>query len=83
MAKQTLHDRFLAALLAKGMKLDPKARSSKYTVLTVPGKVGNFYLGSGGALRLGPSIAASHKVSDKIRAELLAFNPELSPSDFA
>ena len=76
MVKLTLHDRFVAALIATGHSpgIDPakNARSSKYTVLDrsiAPGWF--FFVGKAGSLRVGRNIKNSIPISDKMKKILL------------
>ena len=75
MAK-TLHDRLVAALLGRGERLVAGARSSRYTVLTARSRnTGTplfHYVGRSGALRLGPNVAASTPLPERIKARLLS-----------
>lgn len=54
------HDRLVASLTKRGAKPTTEIRTSKYTVLTRPGKLGHFYfVGPNGALRAGRTISTS------------------------
>jgi len=63
MAKTTLHDRLVAALLAAGERLVPDAATRRYTVLTCSHPKApqgwHYYVGRAGALRVGSTASAS------------------------
>lgn len=85
MPKTTIHDRLVAALLARGETIVADARSTKYTVLThsepPPGgffdaptprrQLGFYYVGKAGALRVGRTVATSRPVNEAFRYALL------------
>lgn len=75
MAKATLHDRLVAALLAAGERLVPDAATRRYTVLTCSHPKApqgwHYYVGWAGALRVGPTVSASRAVSEDLRNSLL------------
>ncbi|WP_027443742.1 MULTISPECIES: hypothetical protein [Erythrobacter] len=75
MAKATLHDRLVAALLASGERLVPDAATQRYTVLTCSHPKApqgwHYYVGRAGALRVGPSASASRAVSETLKDTLL------------
>jgi hypothetical protein len=71
----TIYDRLVAALTARGETLVP-GRSSKYTVLTRTSretgqKIGFYFVGRAGALRVGRSMTESIPVPAAVRARLL------------
>jgi hypothetical protein len=71
----TIHDRLVAALIARGETLVP-GRSSKYTVLTRTSretgqKIGFYFVGRAGALRVGRTATESIPVPAAVRARLL------------
>ena len=72
MAK-TLHDRYLAALMARGETIAPAhpCATGKYTKVTR--KAGGFYfIGHSGALRFGANSTTSRPVSDLFKEKLLS-----------
>lgn len=75
MSKQTLQDRYVAALEARGCKRVP-SRTRKYVVLlrgySLMASAQYWYVGKSGAIRTGASVATSVSVSDKFKAALLA-----------
>lgn len=72
MAKATIHDRLVTALLAQGERIVTDARTTKYTVLTHKGgEAGFYYIGKAGALRTGRTVAASRPVTSTSRDRLL------------
>jgi len=73
---QTLQDQFLAAFLARGLKM--KKRTFKYVVVEVPGTVQNYYLGRAGAVRIGRTIASSVPISEAAKDKLLSEAAALS-----
>jgi hypothetical protein len=71
----TIHDRLVAALTARSETLVP-GRSSKYTVLTRTShetgqKIGFYFVGRAGALRVGRTATESIPVPAAVRARLL------------
>lgn len=77
MAKRTLQQRFVSALLARG-ETEVK-RTSRYVVLTDqlttrsgPDNPFYFYVGRSGGLRQGRTVALSFPVSEKFKSSLLA-----------
>ena len=61
MAKNTLHDRLCAGLLALGYKQEPSR--SRYTTFSNPQKSGYLmFVGESGALRKGECAARSHSL---------------------
>jgi len=71
----TIHDRLVAALTARSETLVP-GRSSKYTVLTRTSretgqKIGFYFVGRAGALRVGRTVIDSIPVPATIRRRLL------------
>lgn len=73
MAK-TLHDRFITALEQRGCKIVPNARTGKYTVLTNairPDTNTFFYVGFGGALRVGEASTRSLPCKESFKTTLL------------
>jgi hypothetical protein len=71
----TIHDRLVAALIARGESLVPK-RSTKYTVLTRTRRdtgesLGFYFVGRAGALRVGRTVTESIPVPATIRRRLL------------
>ncbi len=84
MAKTTLHDRFVAALRMRGETIVDEARTRRYTVLTrTPDKetgeqVGFYYVGRGGALRYGHTVAGSFPVPDSFKTRLLSITMDMA-----
>ncbi|HXF87900.1 MAG TPA: hypothetical protein VNK48_06085 [Xanthobacteraceae bacterium] len=73
MAKPTIHDRLVAALLAQGERVVTEARTSRYTVLTRKGgEAGFYYIGKAGGLRIGRTVSTSHSVASSYRDRLLS-----------
>ena len=75
MARETLHDRLVAALLRRGETIVTNTRATRYTVLTrtrpqTGEPLGFYYVGRGGALRAGRTVAGSHKVHADVRKQL-------------
>lgn len=68
-AKQTLQERYIAALIKRGER--EVKRTSRYVVFT-SGMHQFFYIGKSGSLRVGATIANSFPVSDKYKTKLLA-----------
>jgi hypothetical protein len=71
----TIHDRLVAALTARSETLVP-GRSSNYTVLTRTShetgqKIGFYFVGRAGALRVGRTATESIPVPAAVRARLL------------
>jgi hypothetical protein len=71
----TIHDRLVAALIARGESLVPK-RSTKYTALTRTKRdtgesLGFYFVGRAGALRVGRKVTESIPVSEGIKKRLL------------
>jgi hypothetical protein len=71
----TIHDRLVAALTARSETRVP-GRSSKYTVLTRTShetgqKIGFYFVGRAGALRVGRTATESIPVTAAVRARLL------------
>jgi hypothetical protein len=71
----TIHDRLVAALIARGESLVPN-RSTKYTVLTRTRRdtgesLGFYFVGRAGALRVGRKVTESIPLSDAIKKRLL------------
>jgi hypothetical protein len=71
----TIHDRLVAALIARGESLVPK-RSTKYTVLTRTRRdtgesLGFYFVGRAGALRVGRTVTESSPVLPSVRKRLL------------
>jgi hypothetical protein len=76
MARTSIHDRLVAALLQRGETIVADARSTRYTVLTrtlreTGDPVRFYYIGKAGALRAGRSVADSRPVGADFRARLL------------
>lgn len=65
----TLHDRFVAALIARGCVVVP-SRSGKVTTLTKNG-VEFYFVGRSGSLRLGRVYTYSFPVNDRGKRALL------------
>ncbi len=65
----TIHDRLVAALIARGETVVKGARTTKYTVVTRHNG-GFYYIGKAGALRIGQTIADSRSAPN-LRARLL------------
>jgi hypothetical protein len=71
MAKQTLQERFIRALQARGSRR-VEARTQKYVVLTRPIREGTFYyVGRNGALRMGRIATRTMPCSEQFKAALL------------
>lgn len=71
MAK-TLHDRYVAALLARGSEVTPFQPSRKYTRLTHPSQHDTYYfVGRAGAVRRGSYLAVSFAATDTFKYRLL------------
>jgi hypothetical protein len=71
----TIHDRLVAALRARGETMVP-GRSSRYTVFTrtcreTGQKIGFYFVGRAGALRVGRTVTESIPVPATIRRRLL------------
>lgn len=71
MARPTLHDRLVAALLARGERIVENARTTRYTVLTREGGGGFYFVGKAGALRIGRTVADSHPAAESVRRRFL------------
>lgn len=71
MAKETIHDKLVAALEARGEKR-VEAKTRKYTVMSRSGG-GFWYIGRAGALRFGPT-ASKSSAAFKTKAQLLGEN---------
>lgn len=75
MAKKTIREQIIAALEARGLKPITNARTTKYIVFQHPNLDGRFlYVGAGGALRTGKTIADSIP-ADRFKQQLLAEAP--------
>jgi hypothetical protein len=71
----TIHDRLVAALRTRGDTMVPD-RSSRYTVFTrtcreTGQKIGFYFVGRAGALRVGRTVTESIPVPAAVRARLL------------
>jgi hypothetical protein len=71
----TIHDRLVAALIARGESLAPK-QSSKYTVLTRTKRdtgesLGFYFVGRAGALRVGRKASETIPISEATKKRLL------------
>lgn len=80
MANQTIHDKLVAALEARGEKR-VEARTQKYTVLT-RSRGGFWYVGRAGALRYGLT-ASKSSAAFKTKDDLLGIVREKLLSDSA
>lgn len=68
----TQHDQLCRGLRALGHRLDPNARTARYSVFTDaqrPG--GHWYVGKAGALRAGATVTGSHSCSSIIRRRVM------------
>jgi hypothetical protein len=73
MPKQTLQERYVAALEARGCR-KVVAKTRKYVTLTrnmVDGKPTYYFVGKSGAVRYGRNATDSFAASDKFKAALL------------
>jgi hypothetical protein len=76
MAKKTLHDRIVAALLQRGEAITEDIDTRRYTVMTRTNRDagtrdGFFFVGRSGALRTGYTVTKSRPVSEVWRTRLL------------
>lgn len=69
MAKQTLQERFIAALVKKGLK--EVKRTTKYVVFDRNDKATFYYVGKSGALRVGRTVSTSIPASIDTKYRLL------------
>ena len=72
MSKHTLQSRLVEALVMTGLGKPVEGRSQRYTVLQRLDKPGFWYVGRSGALRCGPTVAASVAKGDSFKRDLLA-----------
>ena len=73
MARKTIRDRLIDALIAKGSSIVENARTRRYTVLTrYDGRPGYLYVGRAGAHRVGRTISESSGTPEFAKARLLA-----------
>ena len=73
MARKTIRDRLIDALIAKGSSIVENARTRRYTVLTrYDGRPGYLYVGRSGALRVGRTVSESRGIPEFVKARLLA-----------
>lgn len=73
MAKKTIHDRLVEALLARGCKKIENARTTKYTVIAQNDQndTSFYFVGPSGALRIGRIASKTIPVSEKFKKNLL------------
>jgi hypothetical protein len=67
----TIHDRLVAAMQARGFRIDGLAKTRKYTVMVGPDSPYRYFVGRAGALRRGSTVYDSIPV-DRLKKELLA-----------
>ena len=67
----TLRNQYLVGLLQKGWKVNQAARSTKFTELTHADSPRKIYLGRGGAVRTGDTVAGSLPVSASFKHKLI------------
>lgn len=77
MAKETLRDRYVAALKSLGF-IEAGTKSRKYVTLYHSAYHGRaYFIGKSGAVRVGPTSTKSIPISDAAKAMLLQTPPSL------